>query len=488
MNLKNIPFWSVCMMFSLLSVYSLNASKYPSWEEQQAKAEKHTVEYLEMFTDVRSDRFVYKTITLPNGDKLELDLRLERPKTGGPFPVVFYIHGGAWVTGNKDNFYRQSFRMASENQIAGVRIEYRWKSHGGDYLDVIGDVMDSIDSIRQRADELNLDFTRVGIAGSSAGAHLGAIAAQHTPECISFDGFNGIYDLVDRDKSRFGGDAAFIGASLEDKKRASAFWQIRNDPPDTWLYHGTYDLTIDWVQSRRFAKAIKEHGGQAETLIYSGYGHGVNRLDQKVYEATTQALLAHTAYVFGIRDKKPNPQDYIVNKEIPEVPEGFSLQGVWRRESHPNQTFTFYSDYSALAANGDRIGWKEVDDGRYYIVWKSGGLGRIDILAKNKVKMASATYIKDVDASLAENALLEESENTKLSIVGKWQHMINPAYCFVFNPDGSAVDPKGNRIGWKMEDDRYFIVWKSGRLGRIDVIDSTTVKMASSTFSKVEND
>ncbi|WP_309386249.1 alpha/beta hydrolase [Cerasicoccus frondis] len=470
------------MLFILASTSVVTANRFPSWEELEEKSEKHTREYLQEYPDVRSDLYVFKTITLPNGGELELNLRIERPKEGGPFPVVFYVHGGAWVTGSKDNFYRQSFRMASENGIAGVRMEYRWKGHGGDFDDLIGDVMDSIEFIRKHADQLNLDFTRVGIAGSSAGAHLGAIAAQRTPECIVFDGFNGLYDVLDRNQSRFGGDTDFTGSSTDEKKQASAYWNIREDSPDTWLYHGTHDLTIDWVQSRRFADKLRENGGNAELLIYGGYGHGVNRLDAEIYEATTQALLAHTGYVFGIRNVKPNPTDYIVNKDIEPIPEGFSLEGVWHQESNFDRTFTFLPDYSAIGTNGEELGWKKLK-GRYYIVWRSGRLGGIKILEANKVEMASSTFIKDESM-----AVPTVKDAAPFKLVGTWRHVKIPDREMVFRSDMSAIGPNGKALGWSEKDGEYFIVWQSGSLGGIEVLGSDTIEVANNTYVKASEE
>ena len=279
-----------------------------SWEQQQMWADGQTQGYAANRPQVRSDRFIFKTISLPDGSTLELDLRLERPKSGGPFPVMFFVHGGAWATGSKAHFCHQSFSLA-ENGIAGVRLEYRWKSHGGVFTNVMEDVLDSIDFIRQCADDLNIDFSRVGLAGGSAGGHLSAIAAQLTPECICYDGFEGLYDAIDRGNSRFGG-GDFTGTTNEEKERASALYVLRENPPDTFLYHGTADRTIDVTQSYRFAEAIRKKGACADVLVYEGAEHSFFGKEPYLSK-TTQALLDHVRYVFGLRECRPDPDDYI---------------------------------------------------------------------------------------------------------------------------------------------------------------------------------
>lgn len=252
---------------------------------------------------------MFKTVELANGTKLELDLHLERPKGDGPFPVVFYVHGGGWGAGSKSQFTHQYFELA-DHGIAGVRMEYRLKGPGVNFSEAMGDVMDSIEFIRQRADELNLDFTKVGLAGGSAGGHLSAIAAQLTPECICYDGFNGMFDVIERDGSRFGG-GDYTGKTNEEKKQASAIFILKDTPPHTFLYHGTKDTTIVIKQSYRFAEAIREKGGEAEVLAYEGATHSFFNKDP-YRKATTQAMLDHTSFVFGLSDKKPEISDYAV--------------------------------------------------------------------------------------------------------------------------------------------------------------------------------
>lgn len=298
---------------TLLLFFSAFSHGGGSWKSAQAEADEITEEYKKRHPSIRSEKITFKTVTLPNGEKLDLDFQLERPaidkEEPSSIPVVFYVHGGAWNRGSKSAFTHQSFALA-EHGIAGVRLEYRWKKHGAKYPEAISDVMDAIDYIRQHADELNIDFTKVGLAGGSAGGHLSAIAAQQTPECICYDGYNGLFDAFDRDKSRFG-KGNYTGVTPEEKKAASAIYNIKTPPPHTFLYHGSKDVTIDVKQSHRFKQAIIEKGGTAEVLEYLGVGHSFFNEDPYL-TVTTKALLAHTQFVFEMTDKEPVLSDYEV--------------------------------------------------------------------------------------------------------------------------------------------------------------------------------
>lgn len=359
------------------------------WDEQQAWAENQTREYLCKVPEVRSEAMVFKTVNLADGTSLDLDLRIERPQGKGPFPVVFYVHGGAWATGSKSHFCHQSFELAKHG-IAGVRMEYRLKRHGVNYPEVIGDVLDAIDFIRQRADVLDLDFTRVGLAGGSAGGHLSAIAAQLTPECICYDGFNGLYDVIDRGRSHFGG-GDFTGTTHTEKKQASAFYLIRSNPPDTFLYHGTEDTTIDIEQSFRFAEAIRKKGGHAEVLVYAGVGHTF--FGKEPYRSpTTKALLDHTSYVFGMSGTRPNIADYAVPAKIAVHPAGFSLTGAW--EGDDGTTVEFHDDGTVDYAAGQTLQWVK-SYGNLYVVWNSGHYGAIETRAADRITIGEQTFQKE---------------------------------------------------------------------------------------------
>lgn len=280
-----------------------------TWEEQQAFAEKKTAEYQGLYPEVYSERYVFKTVQLPDGQILDLDLRIERPVKGDNFPVVFFVHGGGWITGSKTHFCHQSFELAKQG-IAGVRLEYRWISQGAKFPEAISDVLDAVEYVRAHAGELNLDFSRVGFAGGSAGGHLSAIAAQLTPECICYDGFNGLFDALDIGNGRFGG-CDYTGTTVAEKRMASALYLIKEPPPDSFLYHGSEDTTITPDQSFRFAEAIRAKGGKAKVLLYEGVGHSFFGKEPYL-SLTTKALLDHTSYVFGLSRHKPVLSDYLV--------------------------------------------------------------------------------------------------------------------------------------------------------------------------------
>jgi acetyl esterase len=390
-------------MTRYLFIVALTAASFAfgkgTWEEQQARAEELSAEYQAKYPNLSSEKIVFKTVPLPEGGTLDLDFRIVRPKTGGPFPVVFYIHGGAWGTGSKAQFTHESYVLADRG-IAGVRLEYRWKSKGAKYPEAIGDVLDAIDHVRQHAKALNIDFTRVGLAGGSAGGHLSSLAAQLTPECICYDGFNGLFDAFERNGGTFGG-GDYTGTTEAEKKQASAIYNIKDNPPDTFLYHGTADTTVVVEQAYRFAEAIREKGGNAEVLAYEGAGHAFFNKDP-YQTATTQAMLDHTSFVFGLTDKKPDLSDYALpSKQADEPTElkqadvsaGFQLVGTWRQKGSAEKRFEFKANHIAISPSGAELKW-DVRDGDYRLFWKNGNPAKIEVLDAQSVKVGKQVYEK----------------------------------------------------------------------------------------------
>ena len=132
------------------------------------------------------DPFLKKVFTVPAAThenvaygthpKQKIDVFL--PKVGkGPFPVVAYIHGGGWGEGAMvDRIVGTALKGLLDRGIAVVCIGYRYirdTSAAGVKPPVMGCLDDCEAALRfakAHAAEWNLDLSRVGLAGGSAGA------------------------------------------------------------------------------------------------------------------------------------------------------------------------------------------------------------------------------------------------------------------------------------------------------------------------------
>lgn len=198
-----------------------------------------------------------------------------------PTPFMIYVHGGGWARGNNSSSKTISQYLARQKGITGFRIEYTLAPQEGATVDVsILDVIDALRYIQDHAKELNVDPKVYGFLGTSAGAHLAAVGAMKTDARL-FIGYSGIYDL----------EKAAITSRTKDKQRIAYFCNLspkclsgvspinmipKKNVPACMLVCGTADVTVEYVQSEIFAKALRKKGGEVELDIYDHYDHNLS--------------------------------------------------------------------------------------------------------------------------------------------------------------------------------------------------------------------
>jgi acetyl esterase/lipase len=108
-----------------------------------------------------------------------LDFYPARSET--PAPVVLYIHGGGWRGGDK----KTNPRPFLDRGISVVAINYRYVQNGvEDHVEPpvkapLGDAARALQFIRSKATDWNLDKTKIGATGGSAGACTSLWLAFH---------------------------------------------------------------------------------------------------------------------------------------------------------------------------------------------------------------------------------------------------------------------------------------------------------------------
>ncbi|WP_230281181.1 alpha/beta hydrolase [Croceicoccus sp. Ery15] len=100
-----------------------------------------------------------------------------RSPSPGPRPLILFVHGGAWIGGDKSDstgeakirhYTQAGYQLASVNYrlLPEVDIEHQ-----------ADDVAASLASLLEQARDLNIDTRRLVLMGHSAGAHLAALVA-----------------------------------------------------------------------------------------------------------------------------------------------------------------------------------------------------------------------------------------------------------------------------------------------------------------------
>lgn len=184
-------------------------------------------------------------------------------------------------------------RWLNSKGIAGIVLKYRLptsKSNIVPHLSPLTDAKRAMRLTRWHAAEWNIDTSRIGIMGFSAGGHLASTLGTH------FDyGDPGAADPVERISSRpdfmiliypvisftkpfmhKGSRDALLGEKPDPELEIyySNELQVREDTPPTFLVHAGDDDGVPVNNSLVFYEVLREKGIPAEMHIYPKGGHG----------------------------------------------------------------------------------------------------------------------------------------------------------------------------------------------------------------------
>jgi len=223
---------------------------------------------------------------------LALDLLHPADSTSKPRPLVLFVHGGGWSSGNRSMGEGFLPLFAGGGAVAGT-LSYRL-SRDAPYPAALQDVAAALAWIRTNADSLAVDPDRIAIWGHSAGAQLAIHTAVFDPEraqgirCAV--GVAGPYNLLlEENKSMFGEmmvrnflrdpvDPMGTGQGAEDAIRARAqeaspVNHLDGSDPPLLLIQGGKDTLCATAQARDMAAAAMEAGLEVHLGFYPEIGH-----------------------------------------------------------------------------------------------------------------------------------------------------------------------------------------------------------------------
>jgi acetyl esterase/lipase len=102
-----------------------------------------------------------------------------------PAPVVIYCHSGAFALGNLDIDHRQCVELARRGRCTVVSVDYRLAPEHPVPAGLL-DVTTVLEWVADHGAELDVDTSRLAVAGSSAGGALATRLAQREAPRIAF--------------------------------------------------------------------------------------------------------------------------------------------------------------------------------------------------------------------------------------------------------------------------------------------------------------
>lgn len=291
------------------------------------------------------------TYVFKNYGTYSLSMEVDIPVlTDGPHPFIVYIHGGSWYSGSPASLKNQSLYLASRG-IAGVRISYSLVKNGGHFDLGMQEIGEAFTFIAAHATEWNLDMTRFGYMGNSAGVPLAALQAMKQSGCKLLVGYNGLYDFKNNLYGSFpaeGNKYLDNYLNVADRGPLSAIEYIpATEIPAVAVFHGTADFTISYKQAQVFADSVQHKGGRAESYIYTNYVHGFfNKGASDVYEDILVKTYDFARSVFNLPivvfPNQETSTEYYIS------PEGDDIANTGASAASPFKTIKKVFDIEAL--------------------------------------------------------------------------------------------------------------------------------------------
>ncbi len=235
------------------------------------------------------------------GHSHSLDLYLPEKKPGAPAPpLIIWIHGGAWRSGDKDP---NKAAWLVKNGFATAAINYRLSGEAR-FPAQLEDCKAAVRFLRARAGEYGIDPDHFGVWGSSAGGNLAAllgttgglkefdvtgensgVSSRVQAVCdffapsdlLTMSAQAGNEGSVNHDDPN-SAEAQLVGGPVQQNTEkawaASPVSYVTPDDPPFLIIHGDHDSLVPVGQSWELHGALQRAGVPSTIHVIVGGGHG----------------------------------------------------------------------------------------------------------------------------------------------------------------------------------------------------------------------
>lgn len=221
-------------------------------------------------------------------------LDVYRPKEqGSGRPVMLFLHGGAWVIGDKrEQGLPMMLHLAAQGWVC-VTANYRL-SPKATFPDQLVDAKAALAWVKDNIADYGGDPSFVAVSGGSAGGHLAALVAltpndpEYQPGFESADTevqaavlIYGVYDFLNREGLRGPGFSRFLlersvmkTSPKKDRRayeKASPMDRIEEgeNVPPTFVVHGRNDSLVPVGEARSFVRLLREASARRHPIVYA---------------------------------------------------------------------------------------------------------------------------------------------------------------------------------------------------------------------------
>ncbi len=261
-----------------------------------------------------SDAYVLANLSYGKHERQILDLAIPKDNDG-EVGLVLFIHGGAWIAGDKDGYKDALSHCANNVGVAAAALNYRYIDENTDVHDIADDIDAALSAIKAAGEKKGVKINKVLLTGSSAGAHLSMLYAYSRKDSAPIEpsavfSFCGPTDLYD-DSFYFGnnlgdtdtictlmswacGEGFTIGTKADFKEaldKASPLYYINENTVPTVICHGEKDITVPYSNAISIVEKFKQYGVEYEFISYPNSDHALandpdcaSRAEELLYE------------------------------------------------------------------------------------------------------------------------------------------------------------------------------------------------------------
>jgi acetyl esterase len=211
------------------------------------------------------------------------------------YPLVLYFHGGGFTLGNIETTDHLCRFLARKLDMAVVSAEYRLSPESV-FPAAVEDALTALKWVRSKPEGIPADFSRIILAGDSAGGNLAAVTARKAAErkqpVSAMMMFYPWIDLSDTDSESFRQFAEgylltkyqilwfrnnYLGGSNPQNEDISPLLsETPADFPPAVICTSEFDVLRD--QGDKFAEKLKKAGNRVLHISFRGQIHGFMNL------------------------------------------------------------------------------------------------------------------------------------------------------------------------------------------------------------------
>lgn len=246
--------------------------------------------------------YVYENVYYGTHERQCLDITIPGNYTGD-LGLVLYVHGGAWIAGDKDSRLPFAKGTTKNKGYVSATMNYRFIDDETDCFDILDDIDAALQKIKDFCAERGINVTNFAFYASSAGAHLALLHAYSrkdtapippamvvslcAPTDLTTDAL--YYDTVLGRPNRMAGlysDLCGYEFTLSQKSssaatkallKASPISYVDYDTVPTLIAHGIVDAAISFSNASDLDKKLTQYGVIHDFIVYPNSGHSLDK-------------------------------------------------------------------------------------------------------------------------------------------------------------------------------------------------------------------